>query len=215
MHAADFSVTPRPIPFLKRLLDVTLGSIALIITLPFWLIIAVAIRLDSTGPIFFSRYPDGEDVLRVGRGGTLFHFIKFRTMVINDHLSRYTMPSHREGPLVKITNDPRITRVGKFLRKTSLDELPNLISVIRGDMSLVGPRPHLPEEVEKYTAEQKLVLAGLPGITGLPQVSGRSDLDFKKEVALDSWYLDHWSLWLDVTILWKTVAVVLFPDHRE
>jgi len=215
MPSDPTKLDPLPMPISKRVFDIAIGSLALIVTSPFWLLIALAIKLDSAGPIFFGSYPDGKKVLRVGRGGQLFHFVKFRTMVINDHHSRYEMPSHRAGPLVKITDDPRITRVGRFLRKVSLDELPNLIAVIRGDMSLVGPRPHLPEEVAKYSKAEKEVLRGTPGITGLPQVSGRSDLSFKKEVELDLDYLRTQSLWLDITILFRTVWVVLAPSHKE
>ncbi len=202
-------------PLTKRLFDLFFGILLLTLTLPFWLLIALAIKLDSAGPVFFSRYPDGQLVLRVGHSGRLFHFIKFRSMIINDHMSRYKMKSHRTGPLVKIKNDPRITRVGAWLRRTSLDELPNLIAVIKGDMSLIGPRPHLPEEVAKYTAHQRQVLAVRPGLTGLAQVSGRSDLNFQKEVALDLQYIAKWSLWQDFQILWQTIGVVLLPKHKE
>ena len=199
----------------KRVFDIVVGTLALIGTVPIWMITAVAIRLESVGPVFFGRYPGGGKVLRVGRHGRLFWFIKFRSMVVNDHFSRYAQQSHREGPIVKITNDPRVTRVGKFIRKTSIDELPNLISVLLGDMSLVGPRPHLPEEVAHYTPEQRRVLEIKPGITGLPQVSGRSDLDFSREVELDIWYIENWSLWLDIKILFQTIGVVVRPRHRE
>lgn len=199
----------------KRGFDLTIGMLALLGTLPIWIVTAIAIRLESPGPIFFSHYPDGKKVLRVGRGGRLFHFVKFRSMVVNDHTSRYTLPSHRAGPLVKITNDPRITRVGAKIRHYSIDELPNLLAVLKGDMSLVGPRAHLPEEVAKYAPHHRRVLSIKPGITGLPQVSGRSDLDFEREIELDTWYIENWSLWLDLKILWKTIAVVLFPKHKE
>lgn len=199
----------------KRIFDLVVGSLAIVLTSPIWLATAIAIRLDSPGPIFFGRYPDGKPVLRVGRHGRLFQFTKFRSMVVNDHYSRYSMPSHRAGPLVKIAHDPRITRVGHLIRRTSIDELPNLIAVIKGDMSLTGPRAHLPEEVEKYTPEQLRVLEIKPGITGLPQVSGRSDLSFEREVELDIWYIENWSLWLDIKILFQTVGVVLFPKHKE
>jgi lipopolysaccharide/colanic/teichoic acid biosynthesis glycosyltransferase len=202
-------------PLTKRLFDLCVGTLVLLVTLPFWLLIALSIWVDSGRPIFFGRYPSGELVLRVGQGGRLFHFVKFRTMVLNDHKCRYQMPSHRTGPLVKIKNDPRITRVGAWLRQTSLDELPNLLAVLKGDMSLVGPRPHLPEEVAKYDAKARGVLAVLPGLTGLPQVSGRSDLDFAREVELDLQYIREWSLWLDIKILCKTALVVLFPAHKE
>jgi len=215
MRSDMIQLDPLPMSASKRIFDIIIGSLALLCSLPIWLLIAIAIKIDSSGPIFFGSYPDGTPVLRVGRGGQLFHFVKFRTMILNDHHSRYDMQSHRAGPLVKITDDPRITRVGKFLRKVSLDELPNLIAVIRGDMSLVGPRPHLPEEVAKYSNAEKQVLRGTPGITGLPQVSGRSDLSFEKEVQLDLHYLKVQSLWLDIQILFRTIWVVLAPNHKE
>jgi lipopolysaccharide/colanic/teichoic acid biosynthesis glycosyltransferase len=123
--------------------------------------------------------------------------------------------TRKNSPLVKIENDPRVTSVGKFIRKYSIDELPQLLNVLTGKMSLVGPRPHLPEEVEKYRPHHRRVLEIKPGITGLGQVSGRSDLNFEEEVALDTWYIENWSIWLDLKILWKTVGVVLFPKHKE
>ena len=140
----------------------------------------------------------------------------------NTHNLRYTELANKntrgtfgkDTPLVKIKDDPRVTRVGKILRKTSIDEFPQLFNVLRGEMSLVGPRPHLPEEVANYKKHHKFVLAIKPGITGLAQTSGRSDLNFEEEVRLDTYYIEHWSLWLDIIILFKTFAVI-FKSYNE
>lgn len=195
----------------KRGFDVFFSGLGLILLSPLFGLIAVGIKHDSPGPVFFSKLEDGSPAKRVGQERTLFTFYKFRTMRHNTHHLRFTEladKSHRKGPLMKIKNDPRITSFGAKLRKTSLDELPNLWNVFKGDMSLVGPRPHLPEEVEKYEGSEHFLLTIKPGITGLSQISGRSDLDFEQEVRLDSYYIKHWSLWIDLKILVKTVFVV-------
>jgi len=204
----------------KRIFDFCGSLFFLILTAPIWLVTAIAIKLDSRGPVFFVRKDDGSKVVRVGKHGRAFGFVKFRSMRAKSDSLRYSRElaaqnTRRNSPLVKIENDPRITRVGKFIRKYSIDELPQLLNVLTGKMSLVGPRPHLPEEVAKYRAHHRRVLGIKPGITGLGQISGRSDLDFEEEVALDTWYIEHWSIWLDLKILWKTIGVVLFPSHRE
>lgn len=200
---------------LKRIFDIVASFCAIILLLPFLIIIAIAIKLDSPGPIFFRRLDDGSPAQRVGARGHYFVCLKLRTMKANTHSLRYTQLADRNirkgTPLVKIKNDPRITRVGKMLRRFSLDELPNLWNVLCGEMSLVGPRPHLPEEVAAYKNHQKFVLTIKPGITGLAQISGRSDLPFDEEVRLDTYYIQNWSLWLDVKILVKTVGAVLRP----
>ncbi len=196
----------------KRSFDILVSALSLILLSPLFALIALGIKKDSRGPILFSQLENGKPATRIGQNGKAFQFFKFRTMQHNTHHLRYTQlaeKNHRKGPLLKIKNDPRITAFGNFLRKTSLDELPNLWNVLRGDMSLVGPRPHLPEEVEKYEAKHRFLLTVKPGITGLGQVSGRSDLDFEEEVRLDSYYIKHWSLWMDLKILFKTVWVVL------
>jgi len=196
----------------KRVSDFILAFIALIILSPLLLMIAIGIKIDSKGPILFCRLADGSPANRIGQEGNAFQFYKFRTMRDKTHHLRYTEladKNHRKGsPLVKIKDDPRITQFGRFLRKTSLDELPQLWNVIKGEMSIVGPRPHLPEEVAKYEKHHKFLLTIKPGITGLSQISGRSDLDFEEEVRLDSYYIKHWSLWLDFRILVKTFLVV-------
>lgn len=202
----------------KRIFDIVGASTGVILLSPFLIISAIAIKLDSKGTILFKFLDDGERVKRVGEHGKLFNFYKFRTMYPNTHNLRYTKlaekNTRKDSPLVKIKDDPRITRVGKFLRKTSIDELPQLINVLKGEMSLVGPRPHLPEEVAKYQKHHKFVLAIKPGITGLAQTSGRSDLNFEEEVRLDTYYIEHWSPWLDIVIILKTFRVI-FKSYQE
>lgn len=198
---------------LKRTFDLLAAIVGLIILSPIFLIVTILIKLDSKGTVFFTWLDDGKRVKRVGRQGGLFNFYKFRSMYPKTHNLRYTelaSNNTREGsPVVKIKDDPRVTRIGKFLRKTSIDEFPQLINVLKGEMSLVGPRPHLPEEVAKYQKHHKFVLTIKPGITGMAQISGRSDLNFEEEIKLDTYYIEHWSLWLDLKILLKTFGVVL------
>ncbi len=196
----------------KRLFDI-IGSIALIIvTSPIMLVTAIAVKLNSPGPVFF-HLDDGTLSRRVGEHGKSFSFLKFRSMYFGTHAQRYNELSAQnertDGPLVKIKNDPRITRVGVFIRKYSIDELPQLFSILWGEMSLVGPRPHLPEEVAKYTDRQRRVLAIKPGLTGMAQVSGRAKLNFDDEVRLDTYYIENWTPWLDFAILLKTPLVVV------
>ena len=195
----------------KRAFDIFASGLGLLLLSPVFAVISLGIKTDSAGPVFFTKLEDGSPALRVGQNGVPFTFYKFRTMAHNTHHLRYTElaeKNHRKGPLMKIKDDPRITKFGRKLRRTSLDELPNLWNVLKGDMSLVGPRPHLPEEVEKYEDAHHFVLTIKPGITGLSQISGRSDLDFEEEVRLDSYYIKHWSLWMDIKILFKTIFVV-------
>lgn len=197
----------------KRFFDIVISVIVLIITSPIMLLTALAVKLDSKGPVFFSRLDDGGLLKRVGQHGKPFHYFKFRSMQPGTDSMRYHELKHlnvREGgPLVKIKDDPRITRVGKFIRKFSLDELTEFYLVFIGRMSLVGPRPHLPEEVAKYQPHQRRVLMLKPGITGMGQISGRSDLSFDDEVRLDTYYIENWSPWLDLQILLKTPFAVL------
>ncbi len=217
-------ITLKPTPLdgwgrvLKRIFDLAGALIGIVILSPIMIFSAIAIRLDSKGTILFKYLDDGARVKRVGQKGKLFNFYKFRTMKPGTHNLRYNELSEndvrKDQPLVKIKNDPRITRVGKFLRKTSIDELPQLFNVLKGEMSLVGPRPHLPEEVDNYKDHHKFVLTIKPGITGLAQISGRSDLEFEEEVRLDSYYIENWSLWMDIKIIFKTVGV-LFNDYQE
>lgn len=197
----------------KRMFDI-LGSSALIILLsPILLFVVLMIKLDSHGPVFFSRRDDGSPVHRVGQGGRPFRYFKFRSMVTGMDSKRYTELADRnirdDGPMVKIKDDPRVTRFGKFIRRWSIDELAELFLVMKGDLSLVGPRPHLPEEVAKYEHHHKKSLTIKPGMTGLAQISGRSDLSFDEEVKLDTYYIENWSLFLDLMILLRTPLAVL------
>jgi exopolysaccharide biosynthesis polyprenyl glycosylphosphotransferase len=200
----------------KRIFDVIGSSLLIIIFSPLILLTMLAIALDSPGPIFFSRRDDGAYLYRVGEGGLPFKYFKFRSMIPNSDSMRYNELADRnlrtEGPLVKIKDDPRLTRVGRLIRRWSIDELPELFLVFIGRMSLVGPRPHLPEEVAKYENYHKKTLTIKPGITGLAQVSGRSDLLFEEEAKLDIYYIENWSLLLDISILFRTPLAVF--KHR-
>jgi len=190
--------------YIKRVIDILVGSLAIIILSPLILILAIAIKIDSKGPVFFTQE-------RVGKNGRLFNMIKFRSMAIDaeDKLKEYLHQNEAEGAVFKIKEDPRITRVGKFLRRFSLDELPQLFNVIRGEMSLIGPRPPLERELAEYETWQLKRVDTVPGMTGLWQVSGRSDLPFSQMVQMDIYYIEHWSLWLDMKILFKTIPAVI------
>lgn len=200
---------------IKRTFDIIGAAVCIIIFSPVMLAVAMAVKLDSSGPVIYKNE-------RVGPGKN-FDTLKFRSMKAkyctgrqfgnhkslefqNDLIKKQSV---RRGPVYKIKDDPRVTRVGKFIRSTSLDELPQLFNVLKGEMSLVGPRPHQPIEVEKYSNHHKKVLAIKPGITGMAQVSGRSDLDFDEEVRLDYYYIENWSLLLDLRIIFKTPFAVL------
>jgi len=187
----------------KRAFDIVGAGLALIVLSPVLLIAAIAIRLDSKGPIFFSQ-------VRVGRDAKPFRVMKLRTMVIDaeEQLAALLDKNEADGPLFKIKHDPRVTRVGRILRKTSIDELPQLFNVVRGDMSLVGPRPALPHETEAWDSLLIQRLRVKPGITGMWQVQGRSDASFEDYTRLDLYYVDNWSLTTDLAILLKTVPVV-------
>jgi exopolysaccharide biosynthesis polyprenyl glycosylphosphotransferase len=191
----------------KRIIDVVGAALCLTLGLPVLLLIALAIRLDTPGPVIFSQ-------LRVGLGGRPFRLYKFRSMYVGADAEREALAEFNEadGPLFKIRDDPRLTRVGRLLRRTSLDELPQLINVLRGDMSLVGPRPPLPSEVEQYQEWHRKRLEVPPGMTGLAQVSGRSHLSFDEMVLLDVYYIENWSPWMDFKILLRTVPKVLFLE---
>ena len=201
----------------KRFFDIVVSISLLILLMPLWVVLPFLIKLDSRGTVFFKYLDDGSVVKRVGYKGRLFYMFKYRTMKPKSHNMRYDKLSSQntrgESPLVKITNDPRVTKLGKFLRKFDIDELPQLWNVLKGDMSLVGPRPHLPEEVAQYKNHHNFVFTVKPGITGLSQVSGRSDLCFEKEVELDTYYIENWSLFLDIKILFKTIKVVLTKNN--
>ncbi|MBV6343239.1 undecaprenyl-phosphate galactose phosphotransferase WbaP [Candidatus Magnetobacterium casense] len=194
---------------IKRLFDIVSGIVLLPMLLIMVGIIGLLIRLESRGPVIYSH-------LRIGKGGRLFKCYKFRTMVKDaDTMLASLLQSDsnlREWQQhYKLTNDPRVTRIGNFLRKTSLDELPQIFNVLKGEMSIIGPRPVTEHEVETYYKElAEACFSVLPGITGLWQVSGRNDTTYDYRIRLDSWYIMNWSLWLDIVILIKTVSVVFF-----
>jgi exopolysaccharide biosynthesis polyprenyl glycosylphosphotransferase len=187
----------------KRLFDMIVGWILMVLFLPLFAVLAVAVKIDSPGPVFYlSR--------RYGRRGQLFAMYKFRTMVQNadELLKELKTRNEVDGPIFKIKRDPRVTRMGVFLRKYSLDELPQILNVINGEMSLVGPRPLPIEQVEREDFRQLKRLDIRPGITGLWQIRGRSDLSFQRLVKWDIWYINNWSFWLDLHILLQTIPVV-------
>lgn len=202
-----FSTVPKNelLLFLRRLLDVGASLLLMPLLAPLLLIIAAWIRLDSPGPAIYRQ-------VRCGLNGRKFTLYKFRSMHRGAEGERENLVSFNimDGPVFKMKDDPRVTRMGRFLRRTSLDELPQLFNVLKGDMSFVGPRPPLPEEVDRYEGWQRRRLSMQPGITGLWQVSGRNDLDFNQWMKLDLKYIDEWSMWLDFKILLKTIPVVLW-----
>lgn len=201
LHQREF---PAGAFMIKRILDIVLSAIALLVLSPVLLAIAIAVRLDSPGPIIYKAR-------RVGRKGRTFQCRKFRTMVVNADALKAALQSQneRDGILFKMTNDPRITRVGRFLRKYSLDELPQFFNVLLGEMSLVGPRPPIASEVERYDLAHLRRLDVLPGVTGLWQVEARHDPSFDSYISLDTAYVENWTVWLDIKILLRTVSVVV------
>ena len=199
----------------KRIFDILFSIFFIIILSPLMIIISFLIKLDSKGSVMYKN-------IRVGAAGKQFTLFKFRSMKIefctgNDNMNALAFEekllkdssNDTQGPVYKMINDPRITRLGKFLRRWSLDELPQFFNVLKGNISLIGPRPHQVREVAKYKFHHKKVLTIKPGITGMAQVSGRSDLTFEEEVRLDTYYIENWSMWLDLTILIKTPIAVL------
>ena len=188
----------------KRVFDVALVLLSLPLTLPVGLLVALIVRLDSAGPVLFRQQ-------RVGKGGQLFTFYKFRTMVRDAEARKAELTSMNEadGPLFKMRDDPRITRVGRFLRRSSIDEWPQLINVLKGEMSLIGPRPALPDEVAHYEPWQRQRLEVVPGCAGLSQALGRSDISFDEGVRLDIYYAENWSFGMDLRILLMLIPVVI------
>jgi exopolysaccharide biosynthesis polyprenyl glycosylphosphotransferase len=187
----------------KRFFDLVFSIIFIIILAPVWFIVSIAIKIDSPGPIIYKSKRKYRN--------RIFNFYKFRSMRSDADKIKESLRerNERSGPLFKIKDDPRVTKLGRFLRKTSIDELPQLFNVLIGNMSLVGPRPHLPEEVDQYKSHHYQVFALKPGITGLAQISGRSNLDFEEEIKLDIYYIENWSPWLDAKIILKSIGVVL------
>lgn len=187
----------------KRLFDIVVSGTLIVLTAPIMMIVALAVATESRGPVFFRQ-------IRVGIEGTHFNMLKFRSMVVDaeEKLAELSHRNEGSGILFKIKNDPRITRVGRFLRKYSLDELPQLFNILAGSMSLVGPRPPLPREVEAYEQDVRRRLLVKPGLTGLWQVSGRSNLSWQDSVRLDLYYVENWSMAGDLIIILRTVRAV-------
>ena len=203
-HVSSSNKAGRVYFWVKHFLDVLLSITALIVLFPLVLLTAIGIKAEDGGPVFYSQ-------LRAGKNGKTFRFYKFRSMYVDadQKLDELKSKNESDGPTFKINNDPRITKVGKLIRKSSIDELPQLFNIIRGDMSIVGPRPPLPQEVEKYTPEQMHRLDVKPGLTCYWQCSGRSDLSFEKWMELDMKYIRERSLWTDFKIILMTVPAVL------
>lgn len=190
---------------IKRVIDVILASVALILLSPLFAIIAIAIKIDSKGPVFFAHK-------RIGKNGKIIKLYKFRSMVINaeELIKSFTPEQMREyKENYKLTNDPRITKVGKFLRKTSLDELPQLINIINGDLSIIGPRPVVADELEKYGVNKDKFLSVTPGLTGYWTANGRSNTTYEQRMEMELYYIDNLSLKMDIKVFFKTILSVL------
>jgi lipopolysaccharide/colanic/teichoic acid biosynthesis glycosyltransferase len=195
----------------KRFLDLMLSSFSLVLLVPLWAVIALAVKLDDGGSVFYVS-------TRIGRNGMPMRFYKFRTMKAGadkEKRNLFRFNARADGPLFKMKDDPRVTRVGKGLRRSSLDELPQLLNVLSGTMSLVGPRPHLPEEVAAYRNGDHQRLECMPGIVGLPQITGPNTMSFRESVALDLSYKKKWSLALDFWIIIRTIKMVLIDFPRR
>lgn len=193
---------------IKRLIDITCSFVGILVLSPLFIIIAIIIKFTSKGPVFFSQK-------RVGRNGKEFDMYKFRSMVVNAEELKEKLAAQNEmsGPMFKMKDDPRVTKVGKFIRKTSIDELPQLWNILKGDMSLVGPRPSLPKEVAQFDEWMYKRLEVKPGLTCYWQVSGRNNIDFEDWMKLDIKYVDERSTWIDIKLIFKTVGV-LFGDKN-
>ena len=207
----SLTTTPRKATelLIKTVFDYVAGAVGFVVALPVFAVIVLAIKLTSKGPVFFKQE-------RSGLNGRRFQLYKFRTMVENAEGLKETLEAQNEmtGPVFKMANDPRITAVGKILRKISLDELPQLINVLKGEMSLVGPRPPVPSEVEEYDLWQRRRLSMKPGITCIWLVNGRNKIDFSEWMKMDLEYIDNWSLWLDFKLLLQTVPAVLMATGK-
>ena len=193
---------------IKRLIDIICSFVGILVLSPLFIIIAIIVKFTSKGPIFFSQK-------RVGRNGKEFDMYKFRSMVVNAEELKEKLAAQNEmaGPMFKMKDDPRVTKVGKFIRKTSIDELPQLWNILKGDMSLVGPRPSLPKEVAQFEDWMHKRLDVKPGLTCYWQVSGRNNIDFEDWMKLDIRYVEEKNLWIDIKLIFKTVGV-LFGDKN-
>jgi len=213
MSGSTITLGCQPLPpgalIVKRAIDVVISLLALVLLSPLMAAVAIAIKLESKGPVLYPSW-------RVGQNGRQFVFLKFRTMVENADALKDSLQhlNEREGLLFKISDDPRTTPFGRFLRRYSLDELPQLVNVLRGEMALVGPRPPSMDEYEQYTEEHHMRLAAKPGITGLWQITARTDPSFSTALRLDRAYIENWSPWLDLKILLKTMPVILQGDGQ-
>ncbi|WP_297426923.1 exopolysaccharide biosynthesis polyprenyl glycosylphosphotransferase [Clostridium sp.] len=196
--------------FLKRTMDILCSLTGLIILLPIFIIVGVLIKLESKGPVFFSQE-------RIGKNGEGFKMFKFRSMIINAEELKEKLHDKNEmsGPMFKMKNDPRVTRVGRFIRKTSIDELPQLFNVLKGEMSLVGPRPSLPKEVMKFDDWMMTRLEVKPGLTCYWQVSGRNDIDFEDWMRLDIEYVHNRCILTDIKLIFKTFFVLFGDKHAR
>lgn len=193
---------------IKRTIDIVLSFLGLIILSPIFLIIAIAIKVDSKGPVFFAHS-------RLGKNGKQIKIYKFRTMCdhAEDMIKDFNEEQKREfKENYKLTNDPRITKVGGFLRKTSLDELPQMLNILKGDLSIIGPRPIIEEEIEKYGPNKAKFLSVKPGLTGYWQANGRSNTSYEDRIKMELYYVDNMSLWLDIKLFFKTILVVIKKD---
>jgi len=192
---------------IKRIIDVLCALCGILLLLPVMIIVAIRIKLDSTGTVFFTQE-------RVGQDGRSFMMYKFRSMCTDAEylLEKLQDKNEMSGPMFKIKEDPRVTKVGKFIRKTSIDELPQLFNILKGEMSVVGPRPSLPKEVAQFSSFQKQRLVAKPGLTCYWQVSGRSDVSFKEWMEMDVQYIEQRNTWIDIWLILKTVGV-LFGDE--
>ena len=196
---------PETYKFVKRFFDIVLASIGMIVLSPIFLIISLAIKLESKGPIFFKH-------TRIGKDGKIIKIHKFRSMVNNaeDMIKEFTpeqMKEYKEN--YKLTNDPRITKVGKFLRKTSLDELPQLINIIKGDLSIIGPRPVVADELKKYGTNTRKFLSVTPGLTGYWAANGRSCTSYEQRMQMELFYIDNLSWKMDIKVFFKTIEAVI------
>lgn len=196
--------------FLKRLIDTIFSLTGIILLSPIFLIVSVLIKIDSKGPVIFAQE-------RVGKNGKHFKMYKFRSMIpdAEKHLTELKEKNEMSGPMFKMKEDPRVTKIGKFIRKTSIDELPQLFNVIKGDMSLVGPRPNLPKEVAKFNSYHKLKLLAKPGLTCYWQVRGRNEIGFEDWMKLDVKYIEERNTFIDLKLIWKTFFVLFGDEHAR
>ena len=195
----------------KRIVDIILGCIGLVLLSPVFLILAICIKIDSKGPVIFAHK-------RIGKNGKEFNMYKFRSMYENaeEMIENFNEEQKREWQEnFKLENDPRITKVGKFLRKTSLDELPQIVNIIKGDLSIIGPRPIVDEELEKYGENKEKFLSITPGLTGYWQANGRSNTTYEERMQMELYYIDNQSLLLDIKIFFKTIVSVLKKEGAK